>query len=774
MHNSTKPSLPAISQIGKSTLARLLANENITIIHDNTPTASFDLKNRLLRLPNWAGASRELNDMLVGHEVSHALHTPMEAWRDGIDRIEKETGKAPMFCKTYLNIVEDARIERLIKIKFPGLRRDFFIAYEALIKMEIFGDISKPQTMNLGDRLNLHFKLGIHRGMVIPFAPEEKQWLVKMDNTSTFEEVVVLTIAIIKSLKEASQPQSNKKQEVEMESGEGEESEASDESDSAPDAQGGKGKSNAKSAKTGESEEKSKQESVGDTDGGTTSTDSEDCVQCNSPQDQPKTNDMMDKNIAEKLTKPHGVSESAPAILRSKVPASHDVVVHWSTILQDVRAGVAATVAVSNFSAPLLTPIKIEEYSIASRTMASAFNRRKSADVFKRSSIARTGNLDTLRMNQYRWCDDVFRRTVKVAEGKNHGICILVDWSSSMSRMLKATIGQVIILTDFCRMSNIPFEVYAFTDRQYVSAKTGMSDGDRMKLHEAMKAKYKKDTTSINPISLLNFLSSTMNKTDYEYAKSFFFNIRELSYQLKNGNNFGLSGTPTCAALYEMSYVVREFRAKSNVQVCHTVVLTDGDAGDSATPNDEHFASLNADGTDAYKLRYGSQGVMDDPMTGESYDIRQIHREWTRENQESSRSTFWSFGSVKIPAGVQNADVWIACDILRRRTGSKIHWIGLRDGGCSAGNHGVTQNSGANWKRDGFLRGTTIGFDSTVIVNSDRFVAQPASLRSIKSVASQPVTLTKGQLQKSFIESQCESNCFKMIASIVGAEIGTS
>ena len=770
MHNSTKTSLPTISQIGKSTLARLLANENITIIHDNTPTASFDLKNRLLRLPNWAGASRELNDMLVGHEVSHALHTPMQAWRDGIERIENETGKAPMFCKTYLNIVEDARIERLIKVKFPGLRRDFFIAYEALIKMEIFGDISKPETMNLGDRLNLHFKLGIHRGMVIPFAPEEKQWLVKMDNTVTFEEVVVLTIAIIKSLKEASQPQSNNAQEVERQSGEGEESQESEESDSAPDAEGGDSESKSKSAKTGESEEKSKNESDGDTDGETSSKVSEDGVEDTSPQDQPKTNDMMDKNIAEKLTKPHGVSESAPAILRSKVPVSHDVVVSWSTILEDVRADIALL----NKEASFLKPIKIEEYSIASRTMASAFNRRKSADVFKRSSIARTGNLDTLRMNQYKWCDDVFRRTVKVAEGKNHGICILVDWSSSMSRMLKATIGQVIILTDFCRMSNIPFEVYAFSDRQYVSAKTGMSESDRMKLHEARQAKYKKDTTSINPISLLNFLSSTMNKTDYEYAKSFLFNIRELSYQLKNGNNFGLSGTPTCAALYEMSYVVREFRAKSNVQVCHTVVLTDGDAGDSASPNDEHFASLNADGTDAYKLRYGSQGVMDDPMTGESYDIRAIHRKWTRENQESGRSSFWSFGSIKIPVGVQNADVWIACDILRRRTGSKIHWIGLRDGGRSTMSNGVTQNNGANWKRDGYLRGTTIGFDSTVIVNSDRFVTQPASLRAIKSVASQPVTLTKGQLQKSFIESQCESNCFKMIASIVGAEIGTS
>ena len=773
---SSKLSLPAISQVGKSTLARLLASENITIIHENTPTASFDLKNRLLRLPIWAGASRELNDMLIGHEVSHALHTPMQEWKDGIERIENETGKPPMFCKTYMNIVEDARIERLIKIKFPGLRRDFFIAYEALTEMKIFGDISKPETMCLGDRLNLHFKLGLHRGMVIPFASDEKQWLVKMNNTTTFEDVIVLTIEIIKSLKEASQPQSNQNEEVETESGEdeseseSESEETQDSEDSDADAQGDQSKSKSKSKSAESDDSTDEKDEVGDTNGvgGSVSNHTGDRVQDNTPQSMPTTNEDMEKNIADKRSESNS-SEAAPTILRCKVPDSHSVVVPWSTILKDVRAEVASLKS-GHCATTFLKPITIKEYSVAARTMASAFNRRKSADVFKRSSVARTGNLDTLRMNQYRWCDDVFRRTVKVAEGKNHGICILVDWSSSMSQMLQATIGQVIILTDFCRLSNIPFEVYAFTDYVYVSQLSGGSDieKERSKIRELKQEKYKTDTVSIHPISLLNFLSSSMNKTDYEYGKSFLYNIRSIIPALKSGYNFSLSGTPTCAALYEMSYVVREFRAKSNVQVCHTVVLTDGDAGDSVKPNDDHFAKINGV-SDSYRYSYSGQGVMDDPMTGESYDIRVVARRWTKENP---LGRCWTFGSIKVPQFVQNTDVWIACDILRRRTGSKIHWIGLRGGG-RGGACGVTQSRGANWKRDGFVRGTAIGFDSVVILNAERFNNKQTGYRIVTSI-SNSVSLSKTQLQKQFIESQCENNCSKMIASIVGAEIGTS
>ena len=762
MNISSKISLPSISQVGKSTLARLLASENITIIHDAVLTASFDLKNRLLRLPNWASASRELNDMLVGHEVSHALHTPMQEWADGMERIHIATGKDLLFCKAYMNIVEDARIERLIKIKFPGLRRDFFIAYEALTEMKIFGDISKPETMNLGDRLNLHFKLGLHRGVVIPFANDEKKWIVEMNNTTTFDSVIVLTIAIINSLKEASQPQSNQDQEVKIE------------------MKMGKGDGDGEGEELQSVTSKDENDEVEDNEDDVTCLNTTyNCVQDNTPQSMPQTNEEMEKNIVEKLSEPQSTSGKIPTILRCKVPDSHHVVVPYSTILRDVRADVAAasSAAQTQFDA-MLKPIMVEEIKIAARSMASAFNRRKAADVFKRSSIARTGNLDPLRMNQYRWCDDVFRKTVKVAEGKNHGICILVDWSGSMSWMLQSTVRQMIILTDFCRMSNIPFEVYAFTDHLYIAPTTESygSSADQANARAMIaQEKYKTDTTLIRPISLLNFLSSSMNKTDYEYAKSFLFNIRTLASSLNHGNNFSLSGTPTCAALYEMSHVVREFRVKSNVQVCHTVVLSDGDACDSAQPNDDLFAKIQTTIPNDNPGRPGlwhTQGVMDDPMTGESYDIRQVNRKWTKENPFGNR---WSFGSIKVPTDAHDHGVWIACDILRRRTGSKIHWIGLRDSGRST-HHGVRESRNSNWKRDGFVRGSASGFDSVVILNANRFAGkQPSRTPSSFGYGSPPnAPLTKAQLQKEFIGSQCENNCSKMIASIVGAEIGTS
>ena len=60
----------------KGNLARLLASENLTVIHKAVKTASFDVNKRVLTLPIWQGISNRVYDMLVGHEVGHALFTP--------------------------------------------------------------------------------------------------------------------------------------------------------------------------------------------------------------------------------------------------------------------------------------------------------------------------------------------------------------------------------------------------------------------------------------------------------------------------------------------------------------------------------------------------------------------------------------------------------------------------------------------------------------------------------------------------------------------------
>ena len=67
-----------INQEVKGTLAKLLATENLTVEHRQVTTAYFDVENRVLCLPIWKHASETVYDLLVGHEVGHALYTPAE------------------------------------------------------------------------------------------------------------------------------------------------------------------------------------------------------------------------------------------------------------------------------------------------------------------------------------------------------------------------------------------------------------------------------------------------------------------------------------------------------------------------------------------------------------------------------------------------------------------------------------------------------------------------------------------------------------------------
>ena len=134
----------------KGNLARLLATENLIVEHRKTATAMFDVERRVLTLPLWDKASSTVYDMLVGHEVGHALFTPNEDWREVAD------------CpKDFVNVIEDARIEKLMKRKFPGLRKSFAGGYKELNDMDFFGiDGEDLDTFSLIDRINLHFKIG--------------------------------------------------------------------------------------------------------------------------------------------------------------------------------------------------------------------------------------------------------------------------------------------------------------------------------------------------------------------------------------------------------------------------------------------------------------------------------------------------------------------------------------------------------------------------------------------------------------------------------------
>ena len=114
----------------KSILAKLLATENISVEHKKIHTAYFDTKNRVMALPIWKEMSSELYDLLLGHETGHALYTPDDGWHDSL---KDNTKKG---YKTYLNVIEDVRIEKQIQEKYPGLKTSFRKGYSELMERD--------------------------------------------------------------------------------------------------------------------------------------------------------------------------------------------------------------------------------------------------------------------------------------------------------------------------------------------------------------------------------------------------------------------------------------------------------------------------------------------------------------------------------------------------------------------------------------------------------------------------------------------------------------
>jgi hypothetical protein len=181
----------------QSTLARLLAQENITVLHGNYRTAWFDPEKRVLALPIWKNRGKAVYDLLTGHEVGHALYTPAKGWHDAVDDIEG----AP---KAYLNVLEDVRIERKIQDRYPGLRAQFKKAYKVLAEEDFFGLTKLPDDMSdvlIIDRINLHYKLGDNIEVSF-FGDAEKDFVKRAFKTETFEDVVNLAKEIYAYQKE--------------------------------------------------------------------------------------------------------------------------------------------------------------------------------------------------------------------------------------------------------------------------------------------------------------------------------------------------------------------------------------------------------------------------------------------------------------------------------------------------------------------------------------------------------------------------------------------
>jgi hypothetical protein len=551
----------------KGQLAKLLATENLVIEHKKVPTASFDVLNRILTLPIWDKASSLVYDLLVGHEVGHALYTPNEDWQNKIsDEIPKD----------YLNVVEDARIEKLMKRKFPGLARTFYNGYSELNRDDFFGIADENlEEMILIDRINLHFKIGAHS--CIPFKKEEKYFVEMIESAETFDEVLRICELIYQHTKEKAE---NSVPNVDFKN---------NQTGSGQQGQGGGNQNTTQSQHQNfgdqESQISNNQEIIQDqpnTEDNNSQSKNSDHKPGgeNKTQNQDETSSKTQKNFEDKtknLTN-HYTNEidyvERPDLKIDQIVVPCDkLTAYVSSFFEEQQKNKCDTI----FSE---CDESYKKYRNESQKevnyLVKDFEMKKSADAYQRMSTSRTGTLDTKMLHTYKYNDDIFRKISVIPDGKNHGLIFVLDWSGSMCDYLLDTVKQLMNLVWFCKKVQIPFEVYGFT-QEWSNSFIG---GDNHKEH------YKRKHGLIDvfrSFSMLNFVSSKVNNRLFEEAM---MNLWRLAYREDNHsyspysipNGLDLSGTPLNESIMALHHIIPDFKNKNKLQKVNVVILTDGEA----------------------------------------------------------------------------------------------------------------------------------------------------------------------------------------------------
>ncbi|NBP14482.1 hypothetical protein EBU95_08800 [bacterium] len=513
--------------------------------------------------------SADLYDLLVGHEVGHAWDTPPEGWHTAIEK----NGKG---FKSFLNVVEDARIEKNIKNRYPGLKGPFYKAYKELFDNDFFGISNlglEMEDLKLIDRLNLHFKIGPF--LNVPFLPDEKHFVERMSKTNSWEEVYQLATELYTY---------HKDHDTRINLDDIEDYDSSDGFDDFEDLldnnyDGSEGLSRKRGNKHNDDPSSITDENFREKEKDLISGDSKPFVYCNLPILNPKDYIITYKELYEKV--------------------SFSKIDNFPTVFLEMYQEFKDDSEKRNVVENMLNPVKlVKEYKERNvkfiQYLVKEFELKRNASQFSRAKVSKSGELDLDKVWAYKFKDDLFKRVTKIPKGKNHGMVMFIDWSGSMSDNLTNTIEQFLILTDFCRKVSIPFEVYAFSDNarnlfreqnEYIKDNKYLKDKDLF--------------IDADKVKLLNFLSSSMSSNEYRNAQIRLLQIAEIyrytgkskyadfNYFLRNTlssnalpKGLSLGGTPLNESIILASYIIPMFKTMYKLDITNTIFLTDGDGTD--------------------------------------------------------------------------------------------------------------------------------------------------------------------------------------------------
>lgn len=593
----------------KSQLAKLLATENVTVQHKKVDTASFNPMTRVLTCPIWKDMSPELYDLLMSHEVGHALNTPADGWHGAVSSKGKN-------YKGFLNVIEDARIEKKIKRKYPGLVKSYVKGFNEIMGMNLFGiqDVEEINELPFIDRINIFTKSSY--SMPIQFSNEELSIIEEIKNLESWNDVVAMTDRLWdQAVEEEEKETFTMFDYTDVEEDNDEDSVGkteqtgffpNDDSDNENESEESVSQSEATEEDTEENEEtESGADDSAAEDGGDDEKDSNvDAESAHGDVDGDEVyepsceTDESFRNNENKLLDGKAVENvyiNIPKPILDKILEDPKVVNksmtdHFKELSQrslmyfqnqtNYRTNIGPEEVKKLFNrGHVMNEFKKKNDRFIS-LMAKDFEMKKAATKYAKARLYTSGDIDINKIYKYKFDDQIFRKLTKLPKGKNHGMLLVLDLSGSMDRNMAGSIEQILILTAFCKKVQIPFRVFGFTSTPLNSDVKEYGDTPTRKWHLA------ENTLDLHDDwALREFINSDMGAAAYKEAfenllmgkSAWSYNKLHVNYQ-NIPRALHLSSTPLNESIVALGSIVPEFRQKHNLDIVNTIFVHDGDA----------------------------------------------------------------------------------------------------------------------------------------------------------------------------------------------------
>lgn len=601
--------------------------------------ARVDMKNKHIEMPYFNDdVPLDCLDHLLVHECSHIIFSENNFMEQLQKLIQFNGEDNKKVVHSIFNVLEDSRIDKLIKEQYSGLGKIYKNSFEFLFrKQKVFigpdGTVLDENNIDHQDfltRFNLYSKSGYI--LDVKFNPAEDQLVDEIRSARTANDIYVLTKKIYDMLprEESSDGQGDKPQEgdnpeQDQENGEsnppdsksgesseddqsekdedtsGEDSDGNSEGEDSEDGESDANQSDPEDEDDNESDEDDTSDSnENGSDEKSEDEESEDNQEETGSQSQESEDENDDESEEEESESDgdnvnHENGENSDSKIDFRDVDSFGEIDMEQLVSEDSKSNNIVDIDVTGFKPDNAGDIFKNVYGAHlamdgslirkakkfGASAASVFHSKMKATEYSRTTQATTGMLCPKKLWGSQFNEDIFLRKDIVKEGKNHGLCIFVDLSGSMSGIeMNELIVQLLNTMAFCETINIPYIVYghnygAYKNKTYTDS-VHLNDG-------------------VNATVLIS--SSSTNADKHEFKKN-------LEYYYFNGNNIKFdSCTGMCSMLIQCAQDVRRFKTLNNIEILHTIVMTDG--GDNAYPYykpsggnlfDEHTKMITLDG----------------------------------------------------------------------------------------------------------------------------------------------------------------------------------